>query len=206
MKDNPGNYNRLNIQIALDCMEKSRLYTGGGDDGTTSLVGGERAAKDCVRLDAYGTVDEFSAFLGVLASRPDVEETLRSELIEVQNLLFDIGGYLASRPGGTGLPPVAGLEDSIRKVERWIDRLDSATPKIRAFVLPGGCESAAHAHVARTVCRRAERRIIALAHEEEVDKSVCRYFNRLSDWLFILARYLNFRAGVEEIVWSPRKN
>ncbi|MDE6272834.1 MAG: cob(I)yrinic acid a,c-diamide adenosyltransferase [Muribaculaceae bacterium] len=184
-------------------MEKSRLYTGGGDDGTTSLVGGERAGKDCVRLDAYGTVDEFSAFLGVLASRPDIEESLREDLMEVQNRLFDIGGYLASRPGGSGLPPVACLDECIRKVEHWIDRLDAETPKIRAFVLPGGCENAAHAHVARTVCRRAERRIIALAREEEVDPAVCRYFNRLSDWLFIMARYLNYRAGVEEIIWSP---
>ncbi len=181
------------------------MYTGGGDDGTTSLVGGERAGKDCLRLDAYGTVDEFSSFLGVVASRPDIESSLQDELMIVQNRLFDIGGYLASRPGGTGLPPVSGLDECIREVEGWIDELDAATPKIHAFILPGGCESAAHAHVARAVCRRAERRIIALTKEEEVDPAVCRYFNRLSDWLFIMARYLNFRSGIEEIVWNPKK-
>ncbi|MDE6010592.1 MAG: cob(I)yrinic acid a,c-diamide adenosyltransferase [Muribaculaceae bacterium] len=182
-------------------MEKSRLYTGGGDDGTTSLVGGERALKHSLRLDAYGTVDEFSAFLGVLDAMPDLPPGIPDELKEIQNRLFDIGGYLASRPGGTGLPPVAGLADSITVVEGWIDRLDSETPKIRQFVLPGGCMAAAHAHVARTVCRRAERRICELAASEEVDPDVRRYFNRLSDYLFILARYLNHKAGVEEITW-----
>lgn len=186
-------------------MDKSRLYTGGGDDGTTSLVGGERAGKDSLRLDAYGTVDEFSAFLGVVASCDDCEPEVREFINAVQNRLFDIGGYLASRPGGSGLPPVAGLADESRRIEREIDILDDRTPKIRAFVLPGGCMSASHAHVARTVCRRAERRIIALSKEEEVDSEVIRYFNRLSDYLFILARYLNFRAGVEEIIWSPQK-
>ncbi len=183
-------------------MEKSKLYTGGGDSGTTSLVGGERELKDCARLEAYGTVDEFSAFLGVLASRPDLDENILSHLKEIQNLMFDIGGYLASKPGGMGLPPVEHLSDCCQKIEGWIDLLDSETPKIRAFVLPGGCESAAHAHVARTVCRRAERRICALSRIEEVDSNVMRYFNRLSDYLFILARYLNFKAGVEEIVWK----
>lgn len=184
-------------------MEKSRLYTGGGDDGTTSLVGGERARKDCVRLEAYGTVDEFSAFLGVLAAWPSLNEKIKVQLQEIQNRLFDIGGYLASRPGGTGLPPVGCLADCCDRLEGWIDELDAATPKIRAFVLPGGCEAAAHAHVARTVCRRAERRIVALGCEEEVDANVSRYFNRLSDYLFILARYLNHEAGVGEIIWQP---
>ncbi len=186
-------------------MEKSRLYTGGGDDGTTSLVGGERARKDSVRLEAYGTVDEFSAFLGVLAAMADVPAGVKQNLLEVQNRLFDIGGYLASAPDGSGLPPVATLPQSVTEIERWIDELDAATPKIREFVLPGGCESAAHAHVARTVCRRAERRIISLAAIEEVDANVRRYFNRMSDYLFILARYLNHLSGTAEITWSPSK-
>ena len=184
-------------------MEKSRLYTGGGDDGTTSLVGGERARKACLRLDAYGTVDEFSAFLGELAASDGLPAPVFYQLQEIQNRLFDVGGYLASRPGGTGLPPVACLAECIASVEKWIDTLDAETPKIRKFVLPGGCMAAARAHVARTVCRRAERRICELAETEEVDANVCRYFNRLSDYLFILARYLNFKAGVEEITWQP---
>lgn len=184
-------------------MEKSKLYTGGGDNGTTSLVGGERAKKSCLRLDAYGTVDEFSSFLGVLASSDGVPSEVFGELEQIQNRLFDIGGYLASKPGGNGLPPVACLEECIATIERWIDHLDSETPKIRQFVLPGGCMSAAYAHVARTVCRRAERRICELSEIEEVDPAVMRYFNRLSDYLFILARNLNFKAGVDEVVWKP---
>lgn len=185
-------------------MEKSFLYTGGGDDGTTSLVGGERERKDCARLEAYGTLDELSSFIGVVAAWPSLEDEVKKELQDIQNLLFDIGGYMASWPGGTGLPPVAHLGEAIADLERRIDFLDAVTPKIRAFVIPGGCEGAAHAHVARTVCRRAERRIVTLACEEEVDPNVRIYINRLSDYLFILARYLNYKAGVEEIIWKKR--
>lgn len=184
-------------------MEKSRLYTGGGDDGTTSLVGGERTGKDSLRLEAYGTVDEFSAFLGVVASRPDVGDGIRRQLSSVQNRLFDIGGYLASNPDGRGLPPVAGLCDSRREIEGWIDELDADTPRINAFVLPGGCETASHCHVARTVCRRAERRLVSLGKVEPLDEEVLRYFNRLSDYLFILARNFNSKAGVAEVIWNP---
>lgn len=181
-------------------MEKSKLYTGGGDTGTTSLVGGERAAKDSVRLEAYGAVDEFSAVLGVVGACKESEGKIRDKIHGIQNRLFDIGGYLASRPG-TGLPPVRGLDESCVELERLIDWLDAETPKVRAFVLPGGCMAAAQAHVARTVCRRAERRIIALSKVEDVDGTVIRYFNRMSDLLFILARYFNYKSGVEELVW-----
>lgn len=183
-------------------MEKSNLYTGGGDAGLTSLVGGERVRKDCDRLETYGTVDEFSASLGVVAAYVDNNPEIQQELLKVQHRLFDIGGYLASRPGGAGISAVAGIKESCEELEGWIDALDSATPKIRAFVLPGGCKAAAFAHVARTVCRRAERRLFALSLVEDVDSEVCRYFNRLSDFLFILARYLNHSAGIEEIVWK----
>ncbi len=182
-------------------MEKSRLYTGGGDKGETSLVGGERISKASLRLDAYGTVDEFSAFLGVLAACDECVGEIRSLLIGIQNRLFDIGGYLASNPSGSGLPPVEGLSGSCEALEHEIDKYDGLTPKVNAFVLPGGSMASAHAHVSRTVCRRAERRIIALSAVEDVDAMVIRYFNRLSDLLFIMARYLNYRAGVEEIIW-----
>lgn len=188
--------------LIVTYMDKSKIYTRGGDGGETSLVGGERIAKDSLRLETYGTVDEFSAFLGVVAAMPEVDDEICGYLQRVQNRLFDIGGYLASRPGGTGLPPVTGLDESCAEVENWIDRLDFATPKIRAFVLPGGCLAAAHTHVARTVCRRAERLIVALSREEDVDPAVKIYFNRLSDFLFILARYFNFKSGTEEIIWN----
>ncbi len=185
---------------------KSNLYTGTGDNGTTSLVGGERISKCCARLDAYGTLDEFSSFLGVVLSSEDCPSELKLQLIDVQNRLFDLGCYLATAVEPCTEPACKGLNpDCIKTIESWIDDLDAQTPKIRAFVLPGGCILAAHCHVARAVCRRAERRILELAAEEYVDPLLIRWFNRLSDYLFIAARYLNFRAGVTEITWNPAK-
>ena len=183
---------------------KSSLYTGTGDSGTTSLVGGQRISKCSSRLEAYGTVDEFSSFLGIVLSSGNCPSVLKGQLLEVQNRLFDIGCYLATGVEQGSEPVCAGLKDDyIERIEGWIDDLDEQTPKIRAFVLPGGCELAAHCHVARTVCRRAERCILALALDEYVDSKVIRWFNRLSDYLFIAARYLNHVNGVEEVVWHP---
>lgn len=183
---------------------KSCLYTGTGDGGTTSLVGGERISKVCTRLEAYGTVDEFSSFLGVVLSNSQCPTDLKEQLLEIQNRLFDAGCYLATAVKNDDKPSCNGIcIDAVERIERWIDALDEETPKIRAFVLPGGCELAAHCHVARTVCRRAERRILELAVEEYVDPVMIRWFNRLSDYLFIAARYLNYRNGVDEITWKP---
>ncbi|MBD5357091.1 MAG: cob(I)yrinic acid a,c-diamide adenosyltransferase [Bacteroides sp.] len=183
-------------------MEKSKLYTRTGDTGSTSLVGGARIAKDSVRLEAYGTLDEFSSFLGCVLSDPKCNEEVKCQLLSVQNMLFNLGGYLASevpegeKPAAWGLTP-----EHISRLEGWIDALDEQTPKVNAFVLPGGCMLAAKTHVARTVCRRAERRIITLANTEYVDPALISYINRLSDYLFILARYFNFSEGVAEITW-----
>lgn len=183
---------------------KSCLYTGTGDGGTTSLVGGERISKVCARLEAYGTVDEFSSFLGVVLSNPKCPSDLKEQMLEIQNRLFDAGCYLATAVKGDDTPSCNGIGiDAVRRLEGWIDTLDDETPKIRAFVLPGGCELAAHCHVARTVCRRAERRILELVIDEYVDPVMIRWFNRLSDYLFIAARYLNYRQGVAEITWTP---
>lgn len=186
-------------------MAKSNLYTRTGDAGTTSLVDGSRVKKNSIRLEAYGTLDEFSSTLGVVLSNPGCPEEIKKQLIDIQNRLFDLGAYLATAPAESTTPTVAGMEDEIGKLEGWIDTLDEQTPKIRAFVLPGGSELSAHAHVSRTICRRAERRILALADTSFVDPALIRYFNRLSDYLFIVARYLNFKAGIEELVWSPKK-
>lgn len=187
-------------------MAKSNLYTRTGDSGTTSLVGGARIRKDSLRLESYGAVDEFSSFLGVVASSPECTSEVRSHLLEVQNVLFNIGAYLASevKPGET--TSVWGLDpEDTAALERWTDDLDGATPKINAFVLPGGSPIAAHTHVARTVCRRAERHICALAAVEYVDPALMAYINRLSDYLFILARYFNHLLGVKEIVWRQKE-
>ena len=183
---------------------KSNLYTGTGDRGTTSLVGGQRISKCSTRLEAYGTIDEFSSFLGVVLSSDQCPVILKEHMLEVQNSLFDVGCYLATAVDSGSEPSCNGVTpDSISSIEGWIDFLDSPTPKIRAFVLPGGCALAAHCHVARPVCRRAERRILMLAAEEYVDPNVIRWMNRLSDYLFIAARYINHVNDVDEIVWTP---
>ncbi len=185
-------------------MSKSALYTGTGDAGTTSLVGGARVKKNSVRLEAYGTIDELSSALGAVASDKDCVAEVKGQVLSVQNELFNVGCYLATDPGD-GEPACSSLDASrIAELEGWIDTLDEQTPKINAFVLPGGCELASKAHLARVVCRRAERRILDLAEESYVDPAVVKYINRLSDYLFIAARYFNFMQGEEEIVWKKR--
>ncbi len=184
---------------------KSMLYTRTGDTGETSLVGGQRVAKDSLRLESYGTVDELSSQLGVVAAAQGVSDEVKGQLQQIQNELFNIGGYLATAPGDAE-PPCPSLEGGamIQDLEGWIDALDEQTPKIRAFVLPGGHPAAALTHVARTVCRRAERNILALSRKEYVDPAVIRFVNRLSDYLFAAARYINFTNGVAEIVWQQK--
>lgn len=187
---------------------KSNLYTGTGDAGMTSLVGGKRISKTAVRLEAYGTLDEFSSFLGIVASLADCPARLKQQMIDIQSRVFDAGSYLATAVEPGTQPGCNGIdEDTIKEIETWIDELDADTPRIKAFVLPGGCTLSAHCHVARTVCRRAERRILALASEEYVDPLLLKWINRLSDYLFIVARHVNVTSGVEEIIWkrAPRK-
>lgn len=181
---------------------KSQLYTRTGDTGMTSLVGGERVRKNSARLEAYGTVDELSSCLGAISSDKGCDAEVRGQILDVQNELFNVGSYLATKPAESEEPRCASLDAAkLQELEGWIDALDEQTPKIRAFVLPGGCELASKAHIARTVCRRAERRILDLAETEYVDPAVVTYVNRLSDYLFITARYFNFLQGEEEIVW-----
>lgn len=181
---------------------KSLLYTRTGDSGSTSLVGGERVRKNSLRLEAYGTIDELSSCLGAFASDSQCDAEVRREVMEVQNELFNIGCYLATAVGEGSEPKCPSLTPGkLGELETWIDTLDEKTPKIRAFVLPGGTPAASAAHIARTVCRRAERRILDLAETEYVDPAVITYINRLSDYLFIAARYSNFTAGEEEVTW-----
>lgn len=197
---------------------KSKLYTRTGDKGTTSLVDGSRVKKNSLRLEAYGTVDELSSSLGTIAADSKCDAEVKGQILEIQNELFNIGSYLATpspkvssiepekayMPGDSERPQNCSSLDSakLQALEGWIDTLDEQTPKIQAFVLPGGCQLAANAHMARTICRRAERRIIDLADHEYVDPRITEYINRLSDYLFIAARYFNFMQGEEEIVWK----
>lgn len=197
---------------------KSNLYTRTGDKGTTSLVDGTRVKKNSIRLEAYGTIDELSSSLGTIAADLKCDEEVRGQIKEIQNELFNIGSYLATpspevgsispeeeyMPGDSAGPQNCSSLDAakLQTLEGWIDTLDEQTPKIQAFVLPGGCELASKAHMARTICRRAERRIVDLSDKEYVDPRVTEYINRLSDYLFIAARYFNFIQGEEEIVWK----
>lgn len=187
-------------------MAKSALYTRTGDSGSTSLVGGSRVKKNCVRIEAYGTVDELSSCLGFVASDTACTEAIREQIISVQNELFNIGCYLATDVKD-GEKPACGsvTAEKLEQLEGWIDQLDEKTPKLFAFVLPGGCDLSSRAHLARVVCRRAERRILDLADDSYVDPVVLRYVNRLSDYLFILARYFNHISGKEEITWKVGK-
>lgn len=193
---------------------KSNLYTRTGDAGTTSLIDGSRAPKHSIRIDAYGDIDELSSCLGLLATSKECPDEIKEEVMEVQHILFEVGAYLATpsspvedteNTGNGDAPcPVKGLEEETAKLEGWIDALDERTPKLRSFILPGGSEAASRCHLARTVCRRAERKISALAETNFVDPVVIGYVNRLSDYLFIAARYLNFLAGIEDVAWKRR--
>ena len=179
-----------------------KIYTKTGDKGLTSLVGGQRVSKCCERLESYGTVDELNSHIGVLISLV-TDETIRLFLTELQGNLFVVGGYLATdtstHPVRTGNVVTPAM---VQKVEHEIDRLQEGLPPLRLFILPGGCQAASYAHVCRTVCRRAERDILRLAATgAEVDEQVLAYVNRLSDYFFVLARWLNADAGVPDVVW-----
>lgn len=187
-------------------MAKSSVYTRTGDGIHTSIIGGERIPKYSLRLEAYGTVDELSSFIGNLVADDSVIDQQRIDLLKVQNMLFNIGGYLATPPS-IRKPEVPGLtQDNISQMENWIDFMDDQLPKLNNFIIPGGCKASAKANMARTVCRRAERRIIQLADQEEINPLVISYINRLSDYLFVIGRYLNKFANFEEIVWQKPEN
>lgn len=183
-------------------MKITKVYTRTGDKGMTSLVGGVRIKKSDVRLEAYGTVDELSAHLGLLAAMlPDGDD--RSTVIRIQNNLFNVCTHLATDQSLTPLYPSAHLADGeVEFLEQAVDRMMGLLPERQGFVLPGGTQAAAQAHVARTVCRRAERRIAALAEVAEVGDEMQQYVNRLSDYLFVLAKIINFNSGQAEIIWQ----
>ncbi len=175
-----------------------KVYTKTGDTGTTSLVGGKRVPKDCARLESYGTIDELNAQVGLLLTYVS-EPVDRETLIGIQNNLFVIGAQLATE--APQVPSVVITSIDVTKLEQSIDAASEGLPKWRGFTLPGGCRPAALAHVCRTICRRAERRILTLNSSEEVAPELLAYVNRLSDYFYILALRLNFLQGTEEILW-----
>lgn len=174
-----------------------KIYTRTGDSGQTSLVGGKRVSKTHPRLEAYGTVDELSSHLGLLASLL-TDHHHRQTILTIQQTLFSLSAILATEPESKWQPEPLSPSHT-EKLEAEIDHLQQQLPALHAFIIPGGSQAACQAHVCRTVCRRAERCILALTEEIEVSADVLRYVNRLSDYLFVLARHLNVSKGIQEI-------
>ncbi|MCS7152789.1 MAG: cob(I)yrinic acid a,c-diamide adenosyltransferase [Bacteroidia bacterium] len=181
-----------------------KIYTRSGDKGETGLLGGGRVSKADLRIEAYGSLDELNASLGVLAQYVSSEDI--DSIRRVQSALFVIGSHLAA--GRSEKPvPLPELEaEEITWLEKDIDRRQEEVSPMRHFILPGSCIAEAYAHLARTICRRAERRLVALHEVEPLNPLFLQYLNRLSDWLFILGRHLSHRLGAEEIPWVPRKS
>lgn len=180
-----------------------RIYTKTGDKGETALFGGKRVPKSHLRVDAYGTVDELNAFIGLL--RDTVEDTQVKDLLAtVQHRLFSVGAHLASDPDKKILAPDL-LPADISLLENDMDKMDSALPPLRNFILPGGHSAVSTCHICRTVCRRAERLVVGLAQSgATVDDLVVQYLNRLSDWFFVLSRKLAKDLQAEEVIWQQR--
>lgn len=177
------------------------LYTKTGDDGKTSLVGGNRVPKTHIRLESYGTIDELNSFVGWLLCAIE-EKGTKNYLSLIQHKLFNVCSYLATDSEDPSIERKCGItDDDISLLEKEIDQLDAVLPKLRRFVLPGGNEAAARAHICRTVCRRAEREIYRLKEKYSVDRHILSFINRLSDYFFVLARTENHKSG-KEIYWE----
>ena len=183
-------------------MKITKVYTRTGDQGETSIIGGIRVKKSCERLEAYGTVDELSSHLGLLAALlPQGDD--RSMITRIQKNLFVVCSNLATDQAQTALSDTARLpKGEIELLEQEVDKMMSLLPERHGFILPGGTQAAAQAHVCRTVCRRAERRIVALKELATISPETQCYINRLSDYLFVLAKKINFNQGVSEIIWQ----
>ncbi len=183
-----------------------RIYTRTGDRGDTGLFGGGRVPKAHARVEAYGAVDELNSVIGWAVAVQE-DDDIRRKLVSIQPDLFTLGAHLATPPAPDrrrrpALPELGA--DRVTELERWIDEAEAELPELRAFILPGGGQAGAALHFARTVCRRAERRVVALAADEPVEDDVVVYLNRLSDLLFVLARLANHRAGASETRWETR--
>lgn len=189
----------------LQCGETYKLagmkvYTKTGDDGSTGLLGGSRVSKQDLRIECYGTVDELNSHLGLLSVWTNYKE---ERLREIQDLLFNIGSLLASKdPDAWKLPRVQ--DEHISLLEEEMDQMNADLPDLKNFVLPGGTQASAQAHISRCVCRRAERRCVALIEEEKIDQEIIKYLNRLSDWLFVYSRAVLHLEGYPDRVWNSK--
>ncbi len=174
-----------------------RIYTRAGDDGSTGILGGKRVKKSAIRLHAYGTIDELNAVLGAVLASQRVSKIMRKQLLKIQSELFEIGTDLAT-PIDIKMKVKRVSKRMITQLERWIDGMEKNLPLLKNFILPGGARESAQLHLARTVCRRAERWIVELAQSEEINPFVLQYVNRLSDYMFVAARSTNKDLGVQD--------
>lgn len=181
-----------------------KIYTKRGDTGETGLFGGERVQKDHLRIRTYGTLDELNSVLGVLQAQPGVPGSLRETIARVQAELFQLGAELAT-PRGKSVPSGLLGDTEIQRLEQAIDSMEAVLPPLQSFILPGGSLAASYLHLARTVARRGERELVALNRAEPLREPVLRYLNRLSDHLFVAARFANFEAKVADVPWSAPK-
>lgn len=181
-----------------------KIYTKKGDTGTTQLIGGTRVAKHHVRIEAYGTIDELNSFIGLVRDNLG-NDPAKDLLKEIQDRLFTVGSSLASDPEKSKMKIPELHETDVDVLEKEIDKMNETLPELKSFVLPGGHPANSICHVARCVCRRAERLATALAETDFVDPIVIKYLNRLSDFLFVLSRKISKDAGAEEILWKPRQ-
>lgn len=179
-----------------------KIYTKTGDKGTTSLFGGRRISKDDLRIEAYGTIDELNSSLGLLTNFTS-QESINDQLVDIQSYLFVLGSNLAADPENNTIKVPAVEEAKVKLLETWIDHMELELKPLQYFILPGGNKSSCQAHICRTICRRAERRVVSLAQIESVNLELIIYLNRLSDYLFVLARFLNHMEGKHEVYWKP---
>ncbi len=180
-----------------------KIYTTSGDKGQTSLLGGLRVSKNHVRINAYGTIDELNAFLG-LTSDLEINDQRIAFIRLIQFRLFTVGSSLAAEPGKSKVFKPDLEKNDILSLEQEIDHMNESLPPMRNFIIPGGHQLVSNTHIARTVCRRAERLVIGLSELENVEEIVIRYLNRLSDYLFVLARMQAHELKIQEIPWKPR--
>lgn len=180
-----------------------KIYTKTGDKGQTSLIGGTRVPKHHIRIETYGTVDELNSYIGLIRDQ-DIDKHVIDVLIEVQDRLFTIGSSLASDPEKSKMKIPDLKEEDVVFLEQEMDKMDEKLPEMRSFVLPGGHTTVSFCHIARCVCRRAERLSIQLAENSYVNELVIKYLNRLSDYLFVLSRKLTMDLNAQEIPWKPR--
>ncbi len=180
-----------------------KIYTKTGDKGQTSLIGGTRVPKHHIRIESYGTIDELNSHIGLIRDQ-EIDEHSQTILIEIQDRLFTIGASLASDPKKSKMKIPDLREEDITLLEKEMDEMDKFLPEMRSFVLPGGHTTVSFCHIARCVCRRAERLTIQLSEEDFVADLVIKYLNRLSDYLFVLSRKLNQDLHTKEVSWKPR--